>query len=38
MKKQGGKLIILTSHNKEDIEAICNEIVVLKNGKIVLED
>lgn len=36
--KQDGKLIILTSHNKEDIEAICNEIIVLKNGKIVLED
>lgn len=32
--KRDGKLIILTSHNKEDIEAICNEIVMLKNGKV----
>lgn len=34
-RKEEGKLIIITSHNKEDIETICNEVIFLKNGKMI---
>mgnify|MGYP000441096395 CR=1 FL=1 len=30
-----GKLIIITSHHKEDISSVCNHIIQLQNGKIV---
>lgn len=30
-----GKLIIITSHHKEDIASVCNHIIQLQNGKIV---
>lgn len=33
--KEEGKLIIITSHHREDIEALCDEIVHLENGQIV---
>ena len=32
--KEKGKLIILTSHHKDDIESICNEVLFLKDGRI----
>ena len=33
--KEEGKLIIITSHHRDDIEALCDEIVHIKDGKIV---
>lgn len=33
-----GKTIILTSHYLEEIEALCNEIAIINNGKIVAHD
>ena len=32
--KEKGKLIILTSHHKDDIESICNEVIFLEDGRI----
>ena len=37
-RKEEGKLIIITSHNKEDIETICNEVIFLKNGKLTVTE
>ena len=33
--KNQGKLIIVTSHHKDDIEAICSRVIHLEDGKIV---
>lgn len=33
--KAPGRIILLTSHNKEDINALCDEVFFLKNGSIV---
>lgn len=33
-----GKLILLASHNKEDIGVLCDEVFELKNGKIVVKE
>lgn len=33
-KRDEGKLIIITSHNKEDINMVCNKIIQMENGKI----
>ena len=33
-RKNEGKLIIITSHNKEDINMVCNKIIQMENGKI----
>lgn len=30
-----GKLIIITSHHKEDIDSICSHILLLQDGKLV---
>ena len=35
-KKAEGKLILFASHNKEDIEALCDEVYRLEDGKIVV--
>lgn len=32
--QKAGKLIIITSHHKEDIDSICNHILMLQEGKI----
>lgn len=37
LKKQG-KMIIITSHNKEDIELLCDEVYRLKDGTLVSEN
>lgn len=34
--KNAGKLIIITSHHKEDIESICNSVLSVSEGKLVL--
>lgn len=34
-RKEEGKLVLLTSHNKEDIETICNQVVFMQDGKMV---
>ncbi|WP_129595923.1 ABC transporter ATP-binding protein [Anaerophilus nitritogenes] len=33
--KEEGKIILLTSHNKEDITLLCNEVFEIKNGEII---
>lgn len=33
-EKNRGALVIITSHNKEDIEILCDEIYVMDNGKL----
>ncbi len=33
-RKEEGKLVLLTSHNKEDIESICNQVVYMQDGKM----
>ena len=33
MKKEG-KLIILASHNREDIDVLCDEVYEMENGKL----
>lgn len=33
-QKQRGKLIIYSSHNIEDVEAICDKVIVIANGKL----
>lgn len=35
--QQEGKLIIITSHHKEDIDSICSHILLLQDGKLVQE-
>ena len=35
--QKDGKLIIITSHHKEDIDAICSHILLLQDGKLVQE-
>lgn len=32
--RQPGRIILITSHNKDDIEALCDEVFYLKNGQI----
>ena len=32
--KKNGRIILLTSHNKEDIDMLCDAVFYLKNGKI----
>lgn len=32
--KQQGSLIIIASHNKEDIDSLCDEIIEISNGKV----
>ena len=32
--QKAGKLIIITSHHKEDIDSICNHILMLQEGKL----
>ena len=33
--KQQGKTILITSHNTQDIEILCDNITYMENGKIV---
>lgn len=33
-RKEEGKLILITSHHKEDIESICNQVVIMDEGKL----
>lgn len=35
-RKEEGKLILITSHNKEDIESICNQVVFMQEGKLLV--
>lgn len=37
LNEKRGKTIILTSHYLEEIEALCNEITIINNGKIIAE-
>ena len=32
--KKEGKLIILASHNREDIDVLCDEVYEMENGKL----
>lgn len=32
--KEAGKLILLASHNKEDIEVLCDEVYEMENGQM----
>ena len=34
-EKEKGKIILLASHNSEDIEYLCNEVYELENGKVI---
>ena len=34
--KEAGKLLILTSHHKDDIEMLCDKIIKLQEGKIIV--
>lgn len=34
-EKEKGKIILLASHNSEDIEYLCNEVFELENGKVI---
>ena len=33
--KARGKLILLASHNKDDIDLLCDEVFYLENGELV---
>ena len=33
-RRDEGKLIIVTSHHKDDIEAICDEVIVMQDGTL----
>ena len=33
-RRDEGKLIIVTSHHKDDIEAICDEVIVMRDGTL----
>ena len=35
-EKQKGKTILLSTHNTAEIEALCDDIAIIKNGKIIL--
>ena len=35
--KEQGKLIILASHNREDIDILCDEVYEMENGELVKE-
>lgn len=35
-EKKKGKIILLASHNREDIEYLCDEVYRLENGKVIL--
>jgi ABC-2 type transport system ATP-binding protein len=35
--KEKGVLIIITSHNREDIEVLCDEVYRIKKGKMIKE-
>lgn len=32
--RQGGKTIVLASHNKEDISCLCNQVYEMDSGKM----
>ena len=32
--KRKGKLILLASHNKEDIDVLCDEVYEMENGRL----
>lgn len=34
--KEAGKLLILTSHHREDIEMLCDKIIKLQEGKVIV--
>jgi ABC-2 type transport system ATP-binding protein len=36
--KQAGKLIILTSHHKEDIETLCDKIIMVQEGHVAVNE
>ena len=36
--KEAGKLLILTSHHKDDIEMLCDKIIKLEEGKIIAQE
>lgn len=36
--KNRGKTIILSSHNKEDIDLLCDEVLEMENGKLKIQD
>lgn len=36
--KREDRIILVTSHNKEDIETLCDEVFYLKNGKIMYKE
>ena len=33
--KRDDRMILVTSHNKEDIETLCDEVFYLKSGEII---
>ena len=33
-RRDEGKLIVVTSHHKDDIEAICDEVIVMQDGTL----
>lgn len=33
-RRDEGKLIIVTSHHKDDIEAICDEVIIMQDGTL----
>ena len=35
-KKTEGKTILFSTHNLDDIESLCDEVILIKNGEIVL--
>lgn len=36
--KDGGKSIILVSHNKEDIEVLCDEVYKMDHGELTVSE
>ncbi len=36
--KEAGKLLILTSHHKDDIEMLCDKIIKLQEGKVIAQE
>ena len=38
LNKENNITVLLTSHDMSDIEAVCNELVIIDHGKIVLRD
>jgi len=37
MLKEDGKTVILTTHNMEDVENLCDKVIFIKNGKIIFD-